>query len=294
MKNHLLFAILFFNCSQNGNTQTWFAPDHRWTYEIDFAMSAMTILTMTVGQDTIIQGQVCKEVLRPGSPYLPRYVYEDSNRVFAFRNGGFNKIYDLNLNPGEGLIIPTEGGGFFQYQIKVVDTIVIGNQPLRRQTARYWKNGMATNYLFEIIERIGMIGSPPAYPADCSHFFPDESFCSAPSDGWNVRFICFEFTGGNYSPYNACTVNAKQVDDTCANIAIFPNPAIDQVELLSDFSSNQIKQTSLVDAQGRMLKIYDTLPAKIDFSTLPDGLYWIHILFENGQTWAKSILKSKH
>ena len=273
MKIQIYVTLLSLTCSYGAIAQTWFAPDYIWTYHVDFAMRTPSNMTMTVGQDTLLQGIFCKELVS-SELYSPRYVYEDSNRVFAYRNGAFNKIYDMNLGPGDILVVPIWGNLNFTYRIEATDSVWVGTMFRRRQLARHMKFGKATNWLFEIIEGIGMAST---LPGTCSFFFPDELFCFKNSDGWDLALSCFESKSGNYSTSNLCAVSTEQVNLTSSTITVSPNPVIDNIrfQYLETELFTGIQRLEFFDLSGRLVleRGNPDLAQAISIKHLPAGMY---------------------
>jgi hypothetical protein len=72
-------------------------------------------------------------------------------------------------------------------------------------------------------------------------------------------------------------------------IAVFPNPASDRVNFDSGASENEIRNISIFNAMGQSLATPAIEQNQIDISGLPDGLYFIHLEFEDKRLIRKVI-----
>jgi hypothetical protein len=98
---------------------------------------------------------------------------------------------------------------------------------------------------------------------------------------------------GEHIPYTSDTKN-NQPGKPELNVHIYPNPA-------KDFLNIQIENKNLYDytykiynLQGRLMKSNQVLPARIQVSNLPAGIYILHLQHKtNLSQYRKKIIISK-
>lgn len=75
---------------------------------------------------------------------------------------------------------------------------------------------------------------------------------------------------------------------------LFPNPTKDQLFL--DFSSPAYRKVFLISALGQQVmnpKVFTEENGYISLEKMPEGMYWLKILHENGRVELKKVIKSK-
>ncbi|HBD26650.1 T9SS type A sorting domain-containing protein [Flavobacterium sp.] len=99
------------------------------------------------------------------------------------------------------------------------------------------------------------------------------------------------------SPFGPINGGAYSLDTTLSSqafdlekINIFPNP-VKEVLLIENPNNLQIKQITLIDANGRILYSSSSL-SSIDFSGFSSGIYFLKTNFEDGNIYTKKILKN--
>ncbi len=79
------------------------------------------------------------------------------------------------------------------------------------------------------------------------------------------------------------------------DISYYPNPVKDQLYIKWDINVRKVSEISLYDISGRTLKTYDGLRNKdnftIQFNLLPQNLYSIVLIYDNGERKSIKILK---
>jgi hypothetical protein len=79
------------------------------------------------------------------------------------------------------------------------------------------------------------------------------------------------------------------IKEESPGINVFPNPASDRVNFDSGASENEIRNISIFNAMGQSLATPAIEQNQIDISGLPDGLYFIHLEFEDKRLIRKVI-----
>jgi hypothetical protein len=74
---------------------------------------------------------------------------------------------------------------------------------------------------------------------------------------------------------NTDEINSKNTD---FSVSVYPNPALDHIQLLSNSGSAKINEVEIIDMSGRMISHFsDYNMVKIDVSNLSSGIYFLHI-----------------
>ncbi|MCF8257706.1 MAG: hypothetical protein K9J06_09140 [Flavobacteriales bacterium] len=137
---------------------------------------------MEVVGEAVVQGRVCSEISFMGYDYCaicnPCHVYEDSNRVYYFSSelNGFQLLYDMNKNPGEGWEAVFHIQGFEPplrvIEFMVVDTMSVMVNGIRLKQQRVMVDGAEYEPPLlllggTITERIGGIGRSSPWITEC-------------------------------------------------------------------------------------------------------------------------------
>ncbi|MCB0534554.1 MAG: T9SS type A sorting domain-containing protein [Lewinellaceae bacterium] len=272
--------------------QAWFSNNTVVTYEVSGFFGVADYFNLEVTADTIINGQDCKKISAAGMQFnfvaSTQYAYAKSNRVFVYEpvSNTFVKLYDFNLAPGETVLVPSDESQFY-YRIDSVQAVQAGPLTLQRQRATFlYENGDPSNWSFDILEGIGMVGNPFINGApDCSYFFLNNwGFCYSPVDGFDVKFVCVQTDAGAWSPYGYnCQLVDTDTPQPLPELVLQPNPATDQLFLSLETSSVQAHRTVVYSARGQIMQTHTGLPSQLDISGLAPGLYLISIELESGQ-----------
>ncbi len=70
------------------------------------------------------------------------------------------------------------------------------------------------------------------------------------------------------------------------SLKIYPNPADKFLHIETDGA--EIKDVQLMDANGRVLKAWESLPTEIDVSHYPNGIYYLNVSI-NGTRLSKKV-----
>jgi len=74
---------------------------------------------------------------------------------------------------------------------------------------------------------------------------------------------------------NTDEINSKNTDFA---VSVYPNPALDHIQLFSNSGSAKIIEVEIIDMSGRMISNFsDYNMLKIDVSNLSSGIYFLHI-----------------
>jgi hypothetical protein len=77
-------------------------------------------------------------------------------------------------------------------------------------------------------------------------------------------------------------------------VRIYPNPFTDELLITTENSGRKMKQLSLLDMQGRLLKKIepDALHFSINTTVLPSGIFILEIQFEDGKLFRRKLIKN--
>jgi hypothetical protein len=72
-------------------------------------------------------------------------------------------------------------------------------------------------------------------------------------------------------------------------VTLYPNPAKESINVQS---LEQIKEIKIYSMPGNLVQVFSEFNGIIDISNLPNGIYFVQVIFENGSTLSKKIIKS--
>jgi len=255
-----LFCLLIISSFQ-AKAQEWFSPESTWKFNIIIggAPQENGINTLKVTGDTIIHNKSCK-ILTWYYITLPPanfYVYEEENRVYYFRDGSFEKIYDFNLAVGDTLFSKNIYGIVTETGITVV-----GGAPREYQKLKY------ENYNRYFVNRIGLVQSPDVPPfLSCGHFI-HTILCSSALLGWKYYFMCYSNDELTYPSEEACTFPSSTKEET-NSIKIYPNPVSDKLFIARQ---NEDLVSEIYNLQGDLI-IKNIRENSVSLENLLSGIY---------------------
>lgn len=259
------------------NAQNWFPPGATWHYnQIEF-LEGESYTRFEITEEITHNGRKLKVI--EGSCHCgsgSQYVFEEEDRVYLYdiKQDTFHLLYDLNLLPGDTLVIkdlPTfSGEGIFV--IDAVSEIQSGSETLKVQHFTTLTDEYAWGNMF--IERIGSNGC----------FYPQISFCD-PSTG-GIR--CYEDAATgliNFQiPERSCTYITSGIEDRQpeSGITLFPNPATDLIQLSA---IQPMQQLVLFNQLGMTLirqPAWHQTVMELNLNALPAGLYHLQVMMNDG------------
>ena len=269
MRKHLLTILLILFFTDLATSQfIWFAKGQVFSYYVRTGMDPDNygIHTITVGNDTIIEGQQMKIL-----DYLSKNGHHSTKIVFQVGD----KIYEYNIfTEARELVFDfsSEVGDYTSlnwYKIKSIGKMhIAGGKEVRTQV---W-GGSNSDYDVLVIEGIGMVGDPELTNSSiCSPFIPNWG-CNGVVDGYDYFFRCFTDENFTFDPYNKCLNHATSENQVSSNL-ILPNPnqGSFSIERKEDFNC-----ITIFDITGR--KVGDAKPNEGRYEVsqqLPDGLYFL-------------------
>jgi len=253
--------------------------------------------------DTIIKSKLYKRVATFPPSYdvrpLEGFIREDTSTRRVYYINCYNDcdtseilLYDFGKLPGDTVIV-NHPYGSHPLKSLILDSITIdtGFTPYR----------MFKLYAIEDVNRfypiiwIEGIGSLAGFennifePLSSSNFFGTVLLCFF-KDG--VKTFRLPLSYNVYlSNYDSCVVINVGIDELILNsLKIFPNPASDIINVLSNVSGYEIENIYLTDGHGRRVLQTKQTPISISQSNFSKGLYFIDIWFTNGERVIGKIL----
>lgn len=217
-----------------------------------------------------------------------------------------NGTYIIVLTVGDS----TNGNLCFDY---FLDTITVSNSPNQLQcnagfvvfpdtntnniTILNSAIGQNLSYLWDFGDGTTSNNQFPNHTYDSSTTY---QVCLTIDDGLGCNSTYCDSIGENgiilKAASNGFTINVMQAD-VASNIEdeqpllpvkLFPNPAINELSIISDLKINSI---NILSATGKLLKVIKSDYKKIDLHDLPRGIYFAKILIEEQVIIKKIVLK---
>jgi hypothetical protein len=288
MRKILITAVCLF-LLQSMQAQHHLDQTSTWSYYRTVWQGPVTTesyRTITIDGDSLIQGQtyfkrsiqgvdITITFSTPTITIVPKQfldlVRDDANHFYTNINGQDSMTMDFTRSVGDSLFI----GGLCADSLSSVDTLFLGNTPLRR-----W-NFYSYNIL-PYIEGVGAISS-----------FALENHCGytgTPSYG----LVCYEKQGEqlilnpniNCQVYNSITDRAIEKTD----IKVYPNPTSGQVQI--EGLSALEKTIDVLNTNGQLVFTRQSSQERfnLNMANYPKGAYFVRITSEEG-TITKKLIK---
>ena len=106
---------------------------------------------------------------------------------------------------------------------------------------------------------------------------------------FKLRAICAVGDTSAWTPIQTVIVGEQGLNPVSygnTSLKIYPNPANKVLHVETD--ETEIKDVQLIDANGRVLKVWESLPTEIDVSRYPNGIYYLNVSI-NGTRLSKKI-----
>lgn len=253
--------------------------------------------------DTIISAKICRilkeEHFEIGMTYpiQHHYLYEDSGRVFIFKEGNFYRMLDFTAQPLDTImVINNEFSGFtpfadytynsFKYFVDSISNIHIGGTELKFQYVNAFPDGDGWGFgQAQIIEMIGSTWLPFGQPNGTAIEFG--SFLRCYEDA--------ELSYHNPLYYQNCDFVSGIADQPAAKILVFPNPVKQKVQIdLSAYKLNDPCILLLYDLTGKLVYTSNLISGEINevnMSALSDGIYFLSIYSDAVQIVSDKLVK---
>lgn len=301
MKNITTLLIVLFSISVQG--QIWIDNGATWHYDWSGTLPGFDRIEY-VG-DTIIQDKTCQMLQISSYMFTPielggelidswtsqKYTYSNGDTVFYLINDDFHILYNFGAQVGDSweLGIDTNDFSCGQSYVEVIST---GNTEINGQISEWIQVTTLPNssvgFEGKIYKRFGAIGD---------YLFPTPRNCDPDIviDFFIYNFSCFQ--DDSFPLYNVTDkdcgyllhLGVAEIQNTENIVSIFPNPASDIISISVSKPNYKLTNVIVTDMQGRILK--NVNQHKIDISDLPEGIYFIHIDFDNDIRIAERFIK---
>ena len=215
--------------------------------------------------------------------YFESLFREDSTgKVFRYTPEGEELFYDFGLNTGDqfnGMIY----GCQVQLTVDSTDMVTLENGEMRKR----WIFNYSSYYQEEWIQGIGsLFGLISVGTEQCGIDIYDELNCFTEND-------TLKYDNPDYEP---CFYTTVGITETKAKqkLKVTPNPFTHQIKLTFNYSENIDYEIRLLNAQGIVLKKYNSISSgelNINTDFLTKGIYFIRF-FENGEyKYSEKVIK---
>ncbi len=307
MKQIILFVLLFYLTPVYSQKLEWFPIGARWEYDVGF-LSGVGKCYNTIVSDTILLGLKCKILQGTCFGDTKDVIRESNGKVYVYKQGLFNLLYDFNVEsgdtlyqPGASAISPINCELFPGKQIAnlilqshflniglpgqniryyVVDRTLNSNLcPAQRLAYNVEPFGNLYGYFFPIRELAEIIFDLKRYSDSCWDISPKIIYGNGRND-YKVELKI------NRSCFSVSTHDTK----TLSNISIFPNPARDQITI--DLEDGRIQDIEVWNINGRsMMRVSGTKSGRqnIDLCALSVGMYIIKVKDRSGMIGVQKV-----
>jgi Secretion system C-terminal sorting domain len=296
MKQILLFCLFFLGFQTSVSAQNDFAPvGAYWKYNF-YEMCGERQRLVKVVSDTLVNGKTFKKLAiedfvnsrcpppNGSRSFGTEYLSTRNDSVFM----GLNQVFLFHFKAQIGDSINLKNALNGQKRYGIVDSIgQINLGGVNRRImyfTKYCKNqqtGQITKYrtISKLVENVGLLTEGLIW---------EEPDCGV-VDVSQYIFSCYKSPTFGYPTNVTCSPTVSTNELIANQISIFPNPA--NTDLTVNFPSELIlNSVELVNYLGQKIKVEkgDNLQ-KINVSNLPNGAYFIRLLFDN-QSITKKIM----
>lgn len=303
--NLRIFAMKFLVLSTNllillslGNAQTNdFAPiGATWWYDALSDCGAPDnecgYFTLHSFKDTSILEQTCRVLKEEhfgndaAIPIQFHYIYEDSGKVYFYRDGQFNLLYNFEAIQFDTInVFEDEFNGFtpfedftyeyFKYIIDSIAFVTIDGYELKTQFPKEINESNAWSFSYPVI--IEGIGST-------SLFFGQPNTIAIGFGSYLRCYVDENITFSNFA-YDCDYITGLEGYLKHESLLVYPNPATDYVVL--SFETPYRYALEVFDIYGRNLKplifIESNLSYILDVKDIKENIFFIKIIMENKQ-----------
>lgn len=303
MKTILLFLSLV--CvSTIGMAQVWAPAGATWHYDyVNFWVTGYVEIQYTA--DTTIAGKSCKILTKKLHSYDfiqhtystsligYEYTYEENNVVYYYRYGQFFKLYDFNAMPGGSWVIAGWNSPQPCDSTAVVDVDSTGLTTINSVSLKVLKISPEQNATWafssdSILERIGSLG----------YMFPEPACVVDLFEGGALRCY-YDNSFGLYergaAPNCEYITGIDKILPGNNNVKIYPVPVTSTLTIEMNKIKRGVVVIELSDLYGTQLRHFETEKPefRFDISDLKDGIYFISITDQAGNSWNRKIIKNR-
>jgi hypothetical protein len=301
MKKIILLFLLVSTYVTNAQV-TAFPPDPIMLCDITNTGDGVETFDLTIRESQIINGQsnvnvtyheTSGDALSGTNPFNnpTSYVniYNPQNvfvRVRSTANGSWDittmeisvlETPYIDEEPNELIGDDPDGDGFATFDLTEVEPIILGPQDPTLLSINYFET------YTDALNNINPIVNPTSY----NNIINPQEVCVRME---NLNTGCFVITCFLLVPDSVLEIT----ESFSNSFSIFPNPAIDKVEVTSRYLISNVK-INIYNLQGQTISSQNLLPvnntAAINISALQEGVYIIKITTENNIVTKKIVIK---
>lgn len=285
----LFLITIFFLIVQSSHAQQYLDQTSMWVYYNSMHMGPQPFseyITITIDGDTTIQGKTYFKrymqgvhyqggtfptIVTPIAKSLLDLLRDDGQYFYAYINGQDSMVMDFTKVVGDS--VRADFGGQCVDVIQKIDTLYLGNQPLRK-----WET---YHVVVPYIEGVGSI----FYIGSWHHCLLIGNF---------RNLVCYEKQGQqlilNSSVNCEVYTSLHDAQETALDMTVAPNPTTGNLSIWNaNYTEGQIQ---LYNLQGQLLLEKELVEGEnsMDISFLAGGTYWVKVLTNKGEL-VKKILK---
>lgn len=306
MKKSILLSLILL-ISTCLNAQVWIDTGAKWTYDY-WNVSEGGTYTFTYTNDTLILGKHCQEIEIVKYEYVydqfgeihsfvipvgSNYTYASGDSVFYYSNDSFFLMYDFSASIGDTWVVGVNQFGSCEdtamVRVTQTGTVNINGFQLRTITLETISDSFI-GLTGTCVERFG--NETHNYPENGYGPFPGIQNCGSAVIDYNVYdFRCFtDNTFGTYNPRNiACDTLTGLYETETSIFGFYPNPT--EGEIIFENIDHNPCEIQIYNMGGQLLKQFYLKPTerKIDISDLQNGVYFIRIITDKGNSFSKVV-----
>lgn len=277
----------------------WIKGNAVWHY--NFTNISYGWIKLWTAGDTLIQTKTCTilrsvkhefvtmgpngDVVEAESPYISGYLYFENDTVFRWETDHFVVLYDFTADPGDSWIISRGvNSSFGCNDTSICHVDVVSSVVLDGTTYNQFVLSPAADAGLHVS---GLVNA--RFGASSQYLLPFGRSCDQTIvDFDQIQLTCFQDDSLYYNPSGSgCEYYLGMEEGQYRSLLVYPNPAQNQIELLSD---EVIGNISVYDMFGKLIEEINTIGTmqKIDVSGYESGFYFLHIETLEGEKIVRS------
>jgi hypothetical protein len=283
------------DASNTGSTYLWQpGGETTQTIPVNTAGNYSVNIKSVDGCQMVANTQVIE---RPNpTPYLQADTAICKNDVITLDAGNVGCSYLWNTTETSQTIQPVDSGTYTvitttPYQCSIIESMQL------KYLAQPYAEGI--NFIPQFYPNFGKVQFMPIGPIDVTNYlwdFGDGNTSASMSPYHNYSSLgeflvklhvfngCGDYVISQWITIDSATTSIKDLNMQ-ASIAVYPNPAKDQVNIATIDRNLMMQSAIIYDAIGRVILRDDRInnsEKTIDVSTLPSGIYSLHITTDKG------------
>ncbi|NQY68543.1 MAG: T9SS type A sorting domain-containing protein [Flavobacteriales bacterium] len=276
--------ILLFNGSLIA--QVWLNPNTSWSQKCAAMSGSADAYSCITNDSIVVNGTIAKTVTRStdwsfSTVTEDNYLYANGDKLYMEMNGSFQLIYDMNLTPGDSIVVNPYNTCTVRMHIDSLSTIQVNSQLKRVQHVHYTydpndgnlPSGSTINFGNNQLVIEGMGTNNHAL-----YWF--ENFCFL--EGTFYRLTCFKEGSSQHILEANSTCHTCQSTNSISDLSsnqnkwtFYPNPVTDQFTIseLNGVPSQYNLILKTITGKTVLEQTGEASNITIDVSNLPTGTY---------------------